>query len=163
MLYKSSSAKVKQIGFSCFLFGVVQTYQDHDECYWAEQQLIKENIKNPLCLNGTYQDPVTKGRRFNGPHSEETKRKMSNSKNGVKRSPFTEQHRMNISLHRKGKVFSEETKMKMSLSQIGKKRGPMSEETKKKISEATRLAMATNEVKTKLAAPRRKRNFLNIT
>jgi len=46
-------------------------------------------------------------------HSEETKKKMSESHKGA---IFSEEHRNNISLHRKGIVFSEEHKKKISES-----------------------------------------------
>ena len=65
--------------------------------------------------------------------SEETRRKISESKKGKKRAPFSEEHRRKMSEAKKGRTFSEETRRKMSEAKKGKHR---SEETRRKISEA---------------------------
>jgi len=67
-------------------------------------------------------------------HTEETKRKISESLKGRK---LSEEHKRKISELHKGKKHSEETKKKMSESMIGKNKGKKhSEETKKKMSES---------------------------
>lgn len=65
-------------------------------------------------------------------HSEETKRRMSESKKGIK---LSEETRKKMSESKKGKLLSEETKRKMSESRKGKH---CSEEIKQKISEANK-------------------------
>ena len=75
-------------------------------------------------------------------YSEEIKHKMSESHKGVKKGPHSEETRKKISeakkgnQYHKGKHHSAETKHKMSEIKKGVKRGPHSEETKKKISES---------------------------
>ena len=68
-----------------------------------------------------------------GPHSEETRRKLSEAAKGKK---HTEETRKKISEGNLGKVFSEEAKRKISEAKKGKKRKPFSEKTRKKMSEA---------------------------
>lgn len=80
----------------------------------------------------------------NKPHSEETKRKISDTKKGEVRS---EEFKKNLSDYWKGKVFSEETKSKISESLKGKHKGcipwnkglPMTEEQKRKISKTKKI------------------------
>ena len=75
-----------------------------------------------------------------GPLSEETKRKMSEAKKG---KTFSEEHKRKISETRKGQIswnkgkkHTEESKRKMSEAKKGVKRGPHTEESKRKMSEA---------------------------
>lgn len=70
---------------------------------------------------------------FTFTHSEETRKKMSESKKGKKRRPFTEEHKRKMSEAKKGKKFSEEAKKNISDALKGKKH---SEETKRKMSDA---------------------------
>jgi len=70
---------------------------------------------------------------FTFTQSEETRKKMSESKKGKKRRPFTEEHKRKISESKKGKKLSEECKRKISESKKGRK---FSEEVKEKISDA---------------------------
>lgn len=89
---------------------------------------------------------------FLGPHSEETKKMMSESRKGEKNSFYGKKHedtKICASFGMLGKRHTEETKKKISVSSIGKpgtnngkKFGPRSEEQKKRISEATKKAMA---------------------
>jgi len=69
--------------------------------------------------------------------SDETKRKISDSKKGKRRGKIhSEESKRKISEARKGKPRSEETKRKMSESTKGRKGKHISEETRRKISEA---------------------------
>ena len=77
------------------------------------------------------------------PLSAETRLKMSEAKKGVKRGPHSEEHKRKISESNKGKPSwnkgipcSEETKIKISEVKKGKKRQPFSAEHKRKISES---------------------------
>ena len=85
----------------------------------------------------------TQRNRVHGPHSEETKQKISNAHTGKKKS---KEHLENLSKSLKGKPswnkgktgvqkHSDETKEKMRLSHLGKKRKPHSEETKQLLRE----------------------------
>ena len=85
-----------------------------------------------------------------GRHSEETRKKLSEShkgqpawNKGKKLGPVTEEHKRKLSESHKGQPAwnkgipcSEEHKKKLSEVNKGKKLGPMTEETKKKMSEA---------------------------
>ena len=71
-------------------------------------------------------------------HTEESKKKLSDSIRGHPGVPCSEENKRKMSKARRGIPRSEETKRKMSLGRTGKKYGPLSEETKRKISEANR-------------------------
>jgi group I intron endonuclease len=79
-------------------------------------------------------------------HSEETKKKMSES--AKNQPPRSEEYRKNLSEGHKGYVPSEETRKK--LSEIGKKR-KNSEETRKKISESNKGRIKSDEEKKKIS------------
>jgi len=105
--YFTSSKKVQNLikiyGKDDFLVSIIFCSFDEKECFALEQTLIKENIKDPKCLNVHYFDVdnskkifsvfgkslSTKGR----PKSESTKAKM--------RKPKTPAHKKNISVSQK--------------------------------------------------------------
>ena len=99
---------------------------------------------------------VQKKRYENNPFSEETKRKMSLARIGIKR-PMAEETKRKLSLAHKGKSnmqgkkHSEETKRKMSEVKIGKKIGPFSEETKRKMSLARTGRVLSKETRDKIS------------
>lgn len=88
-----------------------------------------------------------KSEHFNGGHSDESKKKISDSLTGRK---LSEEHKYKIGLNNSRRGMSDETKEKHRLGRLGKKASPetiqkqilkrlgskRSEETKKKISEA---------------------------
>jgi group I intron endonuclease len=88
-----------------------------------------------------------KSEHFNGGHSDESKKKISDS---LKGRTLTEEHKYKIGLNNSRRVMSPETKEKHRLNGLGKKASPetiekqrqkrlgskRSEETKKKMSEA---------------------------
>lgn len=80
--------------------------------------------------------------------TEETRRKISLTKKGIK---LSEETKKNISEGHKGLKHSEETIKKRSLANTGKKR---SEETKRKISEKAKKRIRTPEQKEKFAKNR---------
>ena len=82
------------------------------------------------------------------PCSEETKRKISDSRKGIKHSMET---RRKMSLWRKGRKLTEEHKRNISLANKGRKH---SEETKKKMSEFHKGKKLTEEHKKKLSLAR---------
>jgi len=111
------------------------------EQYYINKFILKNNkIDHTRCYNISI--TATGG---GGPCSEETKKKMSDSKKGKKHSEkakkkmsdskkgivFSEEHKKKISKSHKGKILSEKTKKKMSKSHKGK---IISLETKKKTS-----------------------------
>ncbi len=95
------------------------------------------------------------------PLSEATKRKMSETTRGVPRKPHSEETKKKISEAHRGKTFnhSEETRRKISEANKGqvpwskgKKLGPKSEETRRKISMARKGRLLTEEQKKKISA-----------
>ena len=79
-----------------------------------------------------------KGRKLTA----ETIQKMANSRIGVKRKPFSEEHRKNISEARKGKgpkALIQEHKNKIAAAKLGAKTGPMTAEAKANMAIAQRL------------------------
>jgi len=89
--YFTSSMRVKvlieELGVESFTCQILFTDSDYQVCYWKEQQLIKDNRKNPLNLNGTYIDPDSGSRMLSSyGETDEAKRnrlaKMSKTKKG---------------------------------------------------------------------------------
>jgi hypothetical protein len=115
---------------------------DPDKLLTIGEKISKKNKENPDW--GSW----SKGKKA----SEETRKKMSESKKGKpspnKGKPMSDDQKRKISETKKeqylvgensphyGKTFSEEHRKKLSEWQKGCKRGPMSEETKAKISKA---------------------------
>lgn len=106
---------IQKYGWDNFTHEIIASNLTQDEANHFEELLIREfDSTNPksgynIALGGN-----------NCPHSEETKRKISDSLKGKPSS-------------HKGKLHSDETKKKMSDSHKGK---PKSDETKQKMSEA---------------------------
>src|ERR1035437_6160332 len=98
-IYKTSSDKVDELGFENFDFQIVAEFFDGDSAYDFENRTIEVNIKNPLCLNKFFMKDGQKKFRRTGPHTEETKIKMSNS--GM------------------GKIISNKTRIKLSIANSG--------------------------------------------
>lgn len=96
--------------------------------YKNEYGLMRAIKNNNLCRYCAH-----KGKTF----SEETKRKISESKKGRKLSPLSEETKRKISMANKGRTFSEETRRKISERMKGNnyRRGKtLSEETRIKLS-----------------------------
>jgi hypothetical protein len=84
-----------------------------------------------------------------GPHSDETKKKMSLARKGVK---FSEEHRRNLSKSRKKRIMSDATKEKMRKSMIGKNKGKiMSQEQKNKLKSIMSGRKASLETRLKIS------------
>lgn len=129
-MYFSSSKIIRKIGFNNFYFGIIETHDDHDTCYWREQYLIKENFKNPLILNRSYFEP--NGKKvfsfYGVKMSDEQKRKISNSKIGKKinkSGPPSLETRLKISESKRGKphVYRDPDKMKARMQDVAYKTG----------------------------------------
>ena len=85
-----------------------------------------------------------------GHHSEETKKKMSKTRTGIK---YSEEHRIHISESLKGRIISEETRKKISEANKGhqawNKGKPMTEEQKRKLSESHKGQHPSEEARRK--------------
>jgi group I intron endonuclease len=77
-----------------------------------------------------------KSEHFNGGHSEESKKKISDS---LKGKTFTDEHKYKIGLSNSRRVLSSETIEKHRVNGLGKKASP---ETKKKMSESQKKRFA---------------------
>lgn len=154
--YKSSSKLVELLGFENFDRRIVAEFHTGKEAYIHEQRLIKEHFDDPLCLNKHYID-VDSGKghfRHYVPHSEEAKRKMSESRKGIP-SPLrgkthTESAKKKQRESHIGKRHSDATRAKMSNSRKGIAK---SDSHKQKISESNKGKVLSEEHKQKLRIP----------
>ena len=112
-----------------------------------------------------------KSEHFNGGHSEESKKKISDSKKG---KTFTDEHKYKIGLSNSRRVMSAETKEKHRLAGLGRKASPetkekqrqsklggkRSEETKRKMSESAKKVIkkpVSEETRLKMSESQKKR------
>ena len=82
---KCIKADINLFGVDSFEFEIIFKDSDYNKCYWYEQYLIKEHIKNPLCVNKNYVDKELGHCKFSAVglvHSDDSKRKMSTAKTG---------------------------------------------------------------------------------
>lgn len=102
--YFTSSNTIKRLireqGKDAFLAEVVFTSTNGDELYWHEQDLIKEHINNPQCLNKKYQDRSSGHTVFSTTGKPPYNKGQSSPTKGVPRSPEVI---AKISANRKGK------------------------------------------------------------
>lgn len=117
--YFSSSKKVKTIGFENFHIEIVAEFFNAEDAYEFEQGLIKENFKDPLCLNKHY--TISDMWKFNSTglkRSKETIAKRIAARKGYTHSKET---RLNISKSRTGIKLSEESKasIRSKCSRVG--------------------------------------------
>jgi hypothetical protein len=102
--YYTSSRDVKRLikehGEDLFVARVLFESTDLDKIYWYEQELIKEHINNPKCLNKKYQDKDSGHEVF----STSGKRSWNNGKPSPKKGiPRSAETISKISKNRKGK------------------------------------------------------------
>jgi group I intron endonuclease len=112
-----------------------------------------------------------KSEHFNGGHSEESKKKISDS---LKGRTFTDEHKYKIGLSNSRRVISPETREKLRIASSGKKASPetkekqrqsrlgskRSEETKKKMSESAKKVIHkphSEEAKKKMSESQKRR------
>ena len=167
--YMSSSkyltADIKKIGKKHFTFKVIAEYKNKRSLnYYEMYHQVKYNVLNAT-LEGSdeqaFYNHCIGGKKFYRPiesykpHTEETKKKMSESTSGEKHPMFgkkhTEETKKKIGEGHLGKILSKETKKKMSESKTGDK-NPMfgnkhTKEAKKKMSEAILAYIKRKEVK----------------
>lgn len=110
---------------------ILKGYFSLEDANLKERELIKRYRSN----DPEYGYNITAGgdgkRGVSVPHTEESKRKISEGNRGKKR---TERQKRRLSEMKKGQHMSEETKRKMSIAHLGK---PLSESHRKAISEAS--------------------------
>ena len=160
--YKTNSKKVNKIGFENFKWTILKEFYDENrkdagrQAWVAEQIMIRDRIKDPLCLNQYFINPEDNKGHFRriGPHSEETKAKISAKQKDKK---LSEETKMKMRKPKsKTSKLSEETKMKMrkpkSQEHVEKMRSRIvSDDTKQKISESHKNKKHTQETKDKLS------------
>ena len=101
--YFTSSKELKQLiktnGVESFHGKIISTNTNHKVCYRYEQDLIKENKDNPLCLNKRFFDYEKSNTIFcNFGRTLSTKgQSKSEEKKANMRKPKSNQHRANIS------------------------------------------------------------------
>ena len=135
---------IKCYGIDNFEFIILEKVQDVSKLDEREQYWM-DHYKSYIHENGynLYKEASSpKGYK----RSEIAKLKQSIIMKGKKKPPFTEEHRLNLSLShkgkpsgRKGKKASEETKRKMSLARKGKKKKPFTEEHVKNLRKSWQL------------------------
>jgi hypothetical protein len=144
--YFTSSKKIKALieetGKDSFKYEIRKTFLSADKAReWEHRFLRRINaISREDFLNMTHGKALPP--RY-GPHSEETKRKMSKPRS-VKFKPKSLEHRRKISDALKGVPRSEEAKDKISKSNLGKTK---SLEHRRKISEAIKAKHNANKMK----------------
>lgn len=160
-IYASSSKHVKDRGIENFEPFILAEFFDPLSAYEFENRLIKDNIKNPLCLNRRYVDVDTGKLRLRRPKkgevgyiqikiSEETRHKLGMINKG---KPKTDECKLKLSEAGKLRVVSDETKEKISAALKGKSRPQFSETWISNMSKAQKARKhnpTTDETKQKL-------------
>ena len=144
--YFTSSKKVKTLieetGKDSFEYEIRKTFSSVDDAREWEHRVLRR-------MNALGRDDflnMTNGKSLPpryGPHSEETKRKMSKPRT-VKFKPASDERKQKVSKALKGIPRSEEVKDKISKSNLGKSK---SLEHRKKISEAIKAKHSANKLK----------------
>lgn len=126
--YFTSSKEIKNLiltdGVDAFFNCIIYTSFDHKDCFLLEQELIKINIKNNLCLNKRYFDTIDNRVIFcNFGKTLSTKGKSKSDETKIRmKKPKSKSHRENISKAQKvnggngPKTHSEVTKQKIANS-----------------------------------------------
>jgi hypothetical protein len=91
---------IKQFGKESFETEIVFESIDTDKIYWTEQNLIKEHIQDPLCLNKKYQDQTNGNTIFSTANKPPWNKGLPSKLKGKSRDPETI---AKISAGRKGK------------------------------------------------------------
>lgn len=112
-IYRTSS-KVVHPNFDDYTWFIVAEFFTGIDAYNFEQQLIYENWSNPLLLNKHCMYGQERWKPKTGPQSDRTKKLKSLKKTGVKRKPFTEEHRLHMSINKQGKKYHQRYKQAMT-------------------------------------------------
>ena len=140
--YKTSSATVKsqieEFGEASFDAVILIESDDFDDTYWFEQERIKENIRDPLCLNKFYKDKK-KGHKVwsaaGAPKTLEHRKKIGDAQRGKGRNGKP--------LFVKTPKTKEETSLQQSKSAI-KKHNCRSLEEKNRIASLQSASLSMN-------------------
>jgi group I intron endonuclease len=112
-----------------FVFEILEVIGDESELrkkeQWYLDTMIEYGVDFNIRLDANHEG---EGSRF----SEETRRRMSEAHKGLKRKPFSEDHRENLGKAKRGRPISEEHKKHISDAQKGVKKKPFSEEQKRR-------------------------------
>ena len=129
-----------------------------EDCFWFEQDLIKNNWGNPLLLNRQYKDSSKNKKVFLSDEicKESTKEKISAKNKGSKR---TEEQRLKMSLAKLGVKRSEEVKNNMSRYRTGKKH---KQESKDKVRDSKLGISRDEQTKEKISKTLIGRNHTEI-
>ncbi len=137
VIYFTSSKDVKP-HFDKFDREIVAEFELGIDAWWAEQDLIKTHRNNPLLLNKSFYDKSTGHRAFSTAgrsRTSEEKLRISRSKTGVSRKPFTRKAIENMKRARaKHPKPSQETLAKIVTTRQAGSAPWTAEATKKKIS-----------------------------
>lgn len=126
--YFTSSKLVHKLlednGAESFEYQILHRASTYNECYWVEQQYIKDNSKDPLGLNRTYIDPETGNKKFSsygmtkdellsrGEAISKSKSGKGNGRTGTKHSEATRE-KMRVAQANIHYTHNEETRKKM--------------------------------------------------
>lgn len=134
-------------GEESFSFCVLEHVEDKSKLLAAEQHWLD------LTKSATegYNIARKAGNLTGFRHTDETRKKMSESHKGYVKS---EQHRENLSKVNTGKKMSDEARLKMRLAKLGTKRAPHSDETKSKMRAAKLGKLVSQESREKMSASR---------
>lgn len=133
---------IKQYGVDSFDVSILKEAEIASDCYRYEQELIKEHIVNPLCLNKRYVDVASGSGHFSFTGGQHTPEAISKIRQARATQIITDQHRANMSTAGKQKVFTESHRAALALSQQGK---TLSAETKTKISNTKKGSIPWNK------------------
>lgn len=137
--YQTSSKIVKEIGFNNFNWEIIAEFHNWEAAYDFESELIRENINDPLCINGHYFESGS-NRFVLKKHTTYAKNKISNSLKGKAK---TAEHKDKLSKANSGKSLSDVTKSKMSKAKLGK---PRDAATRARMSEARKRYWANKKL-----------------
>jgi group I intron endonuclease len=136
---------VKKYGKENMVFGIIETHESLDEALEAEQFWIQYlGTKAPHGYNRTG------GGEMGKTHTEETRRKISESRKG---KPLSSEHKRKVSESLIGRQFSTIHRERLSLA--GRKRPPPSEETRKKMSDAKKGKRMSDQVRANMSKSRK--------
>ena len=91
---------IKLLGIDAFSYEIIYKSNDAEDIYWFEQNLIKEHIKNPQCLNKKFQDKENGNTVFGTSGKPSWNKGKPSPFKGVPRKPETIQK---MAENRKGK------------------------------------------------------------
>lgn len=143
---------IRKYGADSFEWEVIYNSTDREHCLEMEKHFIQEYNTFEEGYNLTLGGEG----KFGTLYSEETRRKMSQSRKGIKHSEETKQRfsemRRGQTSPNKGKTFTDEHRKKLSEAKLGKGRD---EETRKKISDKLKGRVSPNKGRTHIRNKKR--------